>query len=451
MALPLLLLALPYLNKITQSEIHITFLSYYGTWFLLAGIITITGLVAGSYPAFYLSGFQALKVIKGNFTSHISAAGISRLLVVFQFVLSIALIVSIIVIYSQLNYIQNKDLGFNKTQKLIFNFHTDDTINKMQSFVNDLRQLAEIKAVSKSNNYLSHFVFEDHGVYLAGGNMPNAVDIQNMTTDEYFCKANGIQLFSGRDFRLYDSGKVLVNETFIKRLGLQPETAPGTRLYTQYAPEPVSFDEIAGVMKNFNYNSLYDEVRPFMLVYSRSNEKFSYITLATDSKNYHTLLQKIETIWHSDLPAIPFEYSFLDDEVQKQYEKEIILSRIINSFTLIAILISCLGLFGLASFSAEQKKKEIGIRKVLGASVSGIVWLLSKDFIKLVIVLFVIATPVAWWAMDKWLQNFAYRISVTWWMFAIAGPTAIFITLLTVSFQAIKAAMANPVKSLRAE
>lgn len=149
MALPLLLLALPYLNKITQSEIHITFLSYYGTWFLLAGIITITGLVAGSYPAFYLSGFQALKVIKGNFTSHISAAGISRLLVVFQFVLSIALIVSIIVIYSQLNYIQNKDLGFNKTQKLIFNFHTDDTINKMQSFVNDLRQLAEIKAVSK--------------------------------------------------------------------------------------------------------------------------------------------------------------------------------------------------------------------------------------------------------------------------------------------------------------
>lgn len=281
--------------------------------------------------------------------------------------------------------------------------------------------------------------------------MPNAVDIQNMTTDEYFCKANGIQLFSGRDFRLYDSGKVLVNETFIKRLGLQPETAPGTRLYTQYAPEPVSFDEIAGVMKNFNYNSLYDEVRPFMLVYSRSNEKFSYITLATDSKNYHTLLQKIETIWHSDLPAIPFEYSFLDDEVQKQYEKEITLSRIINSFTLIAILISCLGLFGLASFSAEQKKKEIGIRKVLGASVSGIVWLLSKDFIKLVIVLFVIATPVAWWAMDKWLQNFAYRISVTWWMFAIAGPTAIFVTLLTVSFQAIKAAIANPVKSLRAE
>ncbi len=450
-AMPLLLLVLPYLNQITQSEIHLTFLSDYSTWLLLAGIVIITGFVAGSYPAFYLSAFQALKVIKGNFTSHISATGIRRLLVVFQFVLSIVLIAGIIVIYSQLNYIQNKDLGFNKNQKLIFSFHTDDTKSKMQSFANDLSQLAEVKAVSKSNNYLSQFVFNDHGVYLAGGNMPNAIDAQNMTTDEYFAKANGIQLLSGRDFRLYDSGKVLVNETLVKRLGLQPETSPGTRLYTQYAPDPVSFVEIAGVMKDFNYNSLHDEVRPFMLVYSTNNEKFSHMTLATDSKNYHTLLEKIKTIWHRDLPAIPFEYSFLDDEVQKQYEKEITLSRIINSFTLMAILISCLGLFGLASFSAEQKKKEIGIRKVLGASVSGIVQLLSKDFIKLVIVSFIIATPIAWWAMNKWLQDFAYRITITWWMFAMAGLAAIFIALLTVSFQAIKAAIANPVKSLRTE
>lgn len=450
-ALPLLLLALPYLNQITQADIHVSFLFDYTTWLLLTGIVIITGLVAGSYPAFYLSAFEAIKVIKGNFSNHISAAGIRRSLVVFQFVLSIVLIAGIIIIYNQLNYIQHKDLGFDKNQKLIFSFYTDDTKSKMQSFANDLSRLAEVKAVSKSNNFLSQFVFNDHGVYLAGGNMPNATDVQNITTDENFAKANGIKLISGRDFRLYDSGKVLVNETLVKRLGLQPETAPGTKLYTQYAPDPVSFVEIAGVMKDFNYNSLHNEVIPFMLVYRADEGYFSNLIVAVDSKNYKDLLGKIETIWHNDLPAVPFEYSFLDDEVQKQYETEITLSHIINSFTLIAILISCLGLFGLAAFSAEQRKKEIGVRKVLGASVSGIVQLLSKDFIKLVIVSFIIATPVAWWAMSKWLEAFAYRINISWWMFALAGFIAALIALLTVSFQAIKAAIANPVKSLRTE
>jgi putative ABC transport system permease protein len=281
--------------------------------------------------------------------------------------------------------------------------------------------------------------------------MANATDAQNMTTDENFVKATGIKVISGRDFRLYDSGKVLVNETLIKRLGLKPETAPGTRLYSQYAPDPVTFVEIAGVMKDFNYNSLRNDVKPFMLVYNVNDGSLSHMTVATDSKNYQLLLKKIETIWHKDLPSVPFEYSFLDDQVQKQYETEITLSRIINSFTLMAILISCLGLFGLAAFSAEQRKKEIGIRKVLGANVSGIVQLLSKDFVKLVIVSFVIATPIAWWAMSKWLQAFTYRITISWWMFALAGSIAIFIALITVSSQAIKAAIANPVKNLRTE
>ena len=324
-------------------------------------------------------------------------------------------------------------------------------VQKMVLFANDLTQLAEVKAVSKSNNYLSQFVFNDHGVYLEGGNMPNAIDAQNITTDENFSKANGIKIISGRDFRLNDSGKVLVNETLIKRLGLQPEKAPGTRLYTQYAPDPVSYVEIAGVMKDFNYNSLHTEVRPFMLVYDGNESQFSSLTVAVNSNNYKDILARIEAIWHKDLPAVPFEYSFLDDEVQKQYETEITLARIINSFTFMAILISCLGLFGLATFSAEQRKKEIGIRKVLGASVSGIVQLLSKDFLKLVVISFVIATPIAWWAMSKWLQAFVYRIDVSWWMLALAGLMAVAIALVTVSSQAIKAAISNPVKNLRTE
>jgi putative ABC transport system permease protein len=450
-ALPLLVLALPFLNHITGADIQYSFLANYRLWFLLAGIVVITGLIAGSYPAFYLSAFQAIKVIKGNFTNQISAAGIRRSLVVFQFVLSIILIAGIIVIYSQLRYMQNKDLGFDKNQKLIFSFYTDDSKSKMQSFANDLRGLAEVKSVSKANNYLSQFVFNDYPVYLAGGNMANATDVQNMTTDEYFASANGIKIISGRDFHLYDSGKVLVNETLLKRLGLTPEKAPGTRLYSKFDPDPEFYSEIAGVMKDFNYNSLHDEIRPFMLAYSQNESMFSHLIVATDSKNYQALLQKIKVIWQKDFPAVPFEYTFLDDEVQKQYETEITLSRIINSFTLMAIIISCLGLFGLAAFSAEQRRKEIGVRKVLGASVFNLTTLLSGDFLKLVAIAIVIATPVAWWAMSQWLQAFAYRIDISWWMFAVAGLVAVLIALLTVSFQSIKAAIANPVKSLRTE
>ncbi|MEP6927756.1 MAG: FtsX-like permease family protein [Ginsengibacter sp.] len=450
-ALPLLLLVLPYLNQITQTDIHLSFFADYRLWLILASLIVITGLVAGSYPAFYLSAFQAIKVIKGNFTNHTSAAGIRRSLVVFQFVLSIVLIAGIIIIYNQLHYINNKDLGFDKNQRLVFSFYTEEAKNKMPSFINDMRQMADINTVSESNNYLSQFVPQDHGVYLAGGNEATATDAQNISTDEYFIKANGIKLISGRDFRLYDSGRVLINETLMKRLGLNSQNAAGTRLYSHFAPDPETYVEVAGVMKDFNYNSLHNDVKPFMLVYDPKSRDVNNITAAANSKNYKELLGKLETIWHKDFPGTPFEYAFLEDEVQKQYETEITLAKIINSFTLIAILISCLGLFGLAAFSAEQRNKEIGIRKVLGASVTGIVQLLSKDFLKLVLVAIIIATPIAWWAMNKWLEAFAYRITITWWMFAIAGLVAIFIALFTVSFQAIKAAIVNPVKSLRSE
>ena len=450
-ALPLLILLLPYLNQITRSDIHPSFFTNYKLWIMLLSLVTITGLVAGSYPAFYLSAFKAIKVIKGNFTSHISAAGIRRSLVVFQFVLSIVLVTGIIVIYTQLNYIKNKDLGFDKNQKLIFNFYTNSTQAKMAVFTNDLKQLAEVKAVSNADNYLGQFVPHDHGVYLAGGNMATATDAQNINTDENFAKANGIKLIAGRDFRQGDSSRVLINETLAKRLGLNPQTAPGTRLYTQYDPDPVTFVEVAGVMKDFNYNSLHSEVKPFMLVYDGHQNELNCIVVSANSSNYKAMLKKMEAIWHKDLPEVPFEYSFLDSEVQKQYETEATLSQIINSFTLVAIVISCLGLFGLAAFSAEQRSKEIGIRKVLGASISGIVALLSKDFLKLVLVALVIATPIAWWGMSKWLQAFVYRINISWWMFALAGLLAIIIALFTVSFQAIKAALMNPVKSLKSE
>lgn len=450
-ALPLLLLALPYLNQITNADIHLSFFSDYRLWVLLAALVLVTGLVAGSYPAFYLSAFQAMKVIKGNFTSHVSAAGIRRSLVVFQFVLSIVLITGIIVIYSQLNYIKNKDVGFDKNQKLIFSFYTEETINKMPALKNDLLQLSGVNAVSQSDNYLGQFVGRDHGVYLAGGNMATATDVQNMLTDEFFANANGIKIINGRDFRQTDSGKVLINETLCKRLGLKPEKALGTRLYTQYGSDPLSFVEVAGVMKDFNYNSLRDDVRPFMLEFDNDKSHLNNMIVSANSNNYKDLLGKMEAVWHKNFTALPFEYKFLDAEVQKQYETETTLSQIINSFTLMAILISCLGLFGLAAFSAEQRNKEIGIRKVLGASVPNLAALLSKDFLKLVGIAFLIATPISVWAMGKWLEAFAYKVNLSWWMFALAGLLAMLIALFTVSFQAIKAAVANPVRSLKAE
>eukprot|EP01037_Dinobryon_pediforme_P003770 gene3770-3817_t len=450
-ALPLLWFLLPYLNGLTHTDIKLAFFADYRLWLMLATLVAVTGLVAGSYPAFYLSAFEAIKVIKGNFSSKVSAAGIRRSLVVFQFVLSIVLITGIIIIYSQLNYIKSKDLGFDKNQKLVFNFYTDDAQAKMTALANDLSQLSGVKAVTKADNYLSQFVMHDHGVYPAGGNMETAIDAQNIACDQFFVKVNGIKLVSGRDFMPGDSGKVLINQTLARRLNINEQHAAGARLYTHYGNNPESFVTVAGVMKDFNYNSLHNDVRPFMLVYNNNVSDLSCMVVSTNSGDYKTLLTQMGAVWKKDMPSVPFEYSFLDSEVQKQYETEIVLSQIINSFTLVAILISCLGLFGLAAFSAEQRSKEISIRKVLGSSVSGIVQLLSKDFLLLVLVSFVIATPIAWYGMNKWLQAFAYRIPLSWWMFGLAGFLALLIAMLTVSFQAIRAAIANPIKSLKAE
>ncbi|MEC5145294.1 ABC transporter permease [Chitinophaga sp. 212800010-3] len=450
-ALPLLILALPYLNQITQADINLSFLTDYRPWLMLVGIIAFTGLFAGSYPAFYLSAFKPVSVIKGNFNSHISAAGIRRFLVVFQFALSIIFISGIIVIYNQLNYIKNKDLGFEKGQRIIFNFHTDDTKAKMTSFMSDLRQLAEVKAVSQAENYPSQSVARSWLYYPEGGNVSTGKDLPFIFTDQYFVKTTGIKLVSGRDFNTSDSGRVLINETGAKALGLNPQTAPGKRLYSQQNEgEPVAFVEIAGVMKDFNYNSLHEDIKPLMLRY---DPRFAsnHVILNAESQNYNALLKKIRSVWQKNFPATPFEYSFLDTEMQKQYETEITLSDIINSFTLIAIFISVLGLFGLSTFSVEQRNKEIGIRKVLGAGLVGLVYLLSKDFLKLVGIAFIIATPVAWWAMNKWLEAFVYRINLNWWMFVIAGAIAMLVALCTVSLQAIKGAVANPLRSLKTE
>ncbi|MES2111998.1 MAG: ABC transporter permease [Bacteroidota bacterium] len=446
-ALPLLIIALPYLNQITQADIRLSLFNDYRLWLALGGLTIVTGLAAGSYPAFYMSAFMAIKVIKGNFTSHISTQVLRRSLVVFQFVISIVLITGVIVIYSQLNYIKNQDLGFTKDQQIILTFHTDDTRKKMEALATDLQQLAEVRSISRASNTFGAGSYYDWGVYLSGMNPADAVDQQNLFTDERFVKAMGIKMIGGRALMQGDSGKVLINESLARRLRLDPGKAMGTMLFSEGDRK----FQVAGVVKDFNYKSLHDVIAPFMIVYAPKAGEVNNLIINTNTKNYSSFLASVGQVWHKVLPQTPFDYTFMNDRMQSAYENDMVLSRIINSFTMVAILISCLGLFGLSAFSAEQRNKEIGIRKVLGASVSGIVGLLSKDFMRLVVIAFLIAAPVAWWAMHQWLQGFVYKVSLSWWMFLSAAAAAILIALLTISFQAIKAAIANPVRSLRSE
>ncbi|WPU95590.1 FtsX-like permease family protein [Mucilaginibacter sabulilitoris] len=446
-ALPLLWLALPYLNEITEANIQLSFFSDPRLWLMLVVLVIVTGLAAGSYPAFYMSAFRAIKVIKGDFTSQVSTHTLRRSLVIFQFVVAIILITGVVIIYSQLNYIKNRDLGFDKDQQIILTFHTNDTRRKMDVLATDLKQLAEVRSISRSSNTLGALSYYDWGVHLAGGNPADAVDQQNLFTDEQFVKTMGIKLTNGRELMAGDSGKVLINESLAKRLTLDPAKARGTMLFA----EDNRKYEIAGVVKDFNYKSLHDEIHSFMIIYAPKADEVNNLIVNTNTKNHGAFLAAVQKVWHKDLPQTPFDYTFMNERMQSAYETDIVLSQIINSFTLIAILISCLGLFGLTAFSAEQRNKEIGIRKVLGASVSGIVQLLSRDFLKLVLIAFIIASPIAWWAMTQWLQVFVYRVSISWWMFAIAALAALVIALFTVSFQAIKAALANPVKSLKSE
>jgi putative ABC transport system permease protein len=309
-----------------------------------------------------------------------------------------------------------------------------------------------VKYASLCDNYLSRNIAGGFPFYLEGGSPSTPVNALNMAADEKFVRANGIKIIAGRDFLLNDTSRVLINETLCKRFGIKVQDAPGARLYSKSSDGAAHYFQIAGVMKDFNYDSLHGEIGPFMIFHNGNpGNYFSFMTVSVNSNNYRSLLSRMETVWHSNLPGVPFQFTFLDQAVQKHYEAEISLSNIINAFTTMAVLISCLGLFGLAAFSAEQRKKEISIRKVLGASVVNVATVLSKEFIWLVSIAFVLATPVAGWAMNKWLQAFAYKVHVSWWMFAIAGVLSVAIAMLTVSFQAIKAALANPVKGLRSE
>jgi putative ABC transport system permease protein len=441
---------LPFFNDLTQKNLSL--FDKPELWLWIAGLALSSGIISGFYPAFYLSSFRPITVLKGKLLNNFSVVTIRKGLVVFQFIISICLILGAIVIVRQLNFLNNEQLGFSKNQQIILPLQDKTAIKNYAVLKNELLKNPAVKNVTSGSTYPGIPNVEDMLFYAEGKTKQDVIDVHLATAGDDYLKTLGFTMLAGRGFSkefTADSNSIVLNEAALKELGYNVSNAVGKNLYYDFQGAHNTM-KIVGVVKNFNFESLYNSIKPFGFNTSFGS-KYSYVIANVATKNYTGLLKDMQYSWNKINSGIPFVYSFLDADFQKNYEKDQRVSIIVSYFTFIAILIACLGLFGLSAFSAEQRIREIGIRKVLGASVSNVASLLSKDFIKLVIVALLIASPLAWFGMNKWLQGFAYRIPISWWMFAVAGLLAILIALLTVSFQAIKAAIANPVKSLRSE
>ncbi len=444
-------LLLPYFNQLTEKDIQPATLFQPEMMISLVILVLIVGLLAGSYPAFFLSSFQPIDVLKGKLSGGFKRSWLRNALVVFQFAISIILIFGTVVIYNQLSYIHNKDVGFNRNQVITIN-HTDALRDQATTFRNELLQISGVQNATISG-YLPVNYNRSNDAYFTSPALDakTGMSMQSWTVDENYVSTLGIKMLQGRNFSSQfgtDSTGIIINEAAAKFLATKDLL--NKKLYSIKDMQTKELDEfhVIGVIKNFNFSSLRDVVTPLALFYGKDEGNISVRINSTDIPN---VIVQIKNKWKSIAPSQPFDYSFMDEDFNKLYTTEQRTGQIFITFAVLAIVIACLGLFGLITFAAEQRIKEIGIRKVLGASVSNITGMLTKDFLKLVIISSAIAFPVAWWAMHIWLEAFAYRISISWWVFCIAGVLALLIALLTVSFQAVKAAIANPVKSLRTE
>lgn len=445
LALAVAQLLLPFFNEITDKSVKLDFTNpvFMGGTLMIA---LACGLLAGSYPAFFLSSSNPLVVLKGSAQTSLSGNGLRRVLVVVQFVTSIVLVVGSIVIYKQITFISEKNLGFEKENVIVID--RNEGIGKnYRAFKNDLLQRPSIKSVGFGGSNIFTVPITTTDPVWPNKPENSAVSFKIFRCDEGFIPAMNIELLAGRNFSDAgnDASNYIINRKAMEVMGLTPENVIGTDL--EMWPGK---GKIVGLTDDFHNDNLRNGIEPLIFLYS-ADLGAHYFIKVDGSASIKETLAAIAGIYKKHNPDYPFEYSFLDEAFEKEYRTEAVIGKLSLSFTGIAMLISCLGLFGLASFAAERRTKELGIRKVLGASVSGIVALLSKDFVKLILIAFLIASPIAWWAMNRWLEDFAYRIEIQWWMFVAAAMTVLVIALLTVSYQAIKAAVANPVKSLRTE
>ncbi|TAH21007.1 MAG: ABC transporter permease [Cytophagales bacterium] len=444
LASALVVYVLPFFNQISGKNLSINYLDSQFIFSIL-GLTLVTALLASIYPAFLLSSFQPVKVLKGVLKIE-SGKSFRKSLIIIQFAFSIALIVCTTIIYTQLAYIQQKDLGFEKSQ-LMYVRMGGQLREKSHLLKNDLQKLAFIESVSATTSTLVNAANESN-VAWEGQAEGDEFLITQMMTDPDFIPTVAMKMAHGRNFSLQnasDTAAYIINEQAAKRMGYTGEQALGKKLKF-WGLEGT----IIGVVQDFHFRPLNVAIAPLIMRY-RPKEFFFNVLVKVKPNQVNSLIATLPSLYKKYEAETPLQYGFVEEELDKLYWQEQKIGKIILYFSCLSIFIACLGLFGLATFAAETRTKEICIRKILGASILQITSLLSKDFLRLVLVAFIIASPVAYYFMDKWLSDFAYRITISWWVFALAGVSAITIALITVSWQSIKAALMNPVKSLRSE
>ncbi|MHA7059522.1 ABC transporter permease [Aquimarina sp. M1] len=446
-SIPLTAFLLPLVNQLTQGSMSYTAIFDWRILLIMLATGVFTGLIAGIYPALILSSIKPIRVLKGTVATHSGGTLLRKGLVVFQFVISIGLIATVYIITEQVRFAQNKDMGYESDNLIAVRLGTQEAFTQYETLKTSMSQISGVKSVSGCNIFPSQMLRGDVGAYLPGGDptKPKLVKVNGIQSD--YLRTTKTKLIKGRAIKKQDTSQVLVNKATIDAFNIRLEDAIGQKIHFSTGGD-VTTVEIIGVTENFHYASLKEAIEPLLMYVDNS---LDWLLVKTETADFENILSQLQLAWKKVNKTTPFVYNFVDKETEKLIAEEKRLANISVAFTTLAILISCLGLFGLISFMAEQKKKEIGIRKVLGASVSTVMKILTKDFFILIIIALLIATPLAYYVMENWLQDFTYRISISWWIFLIAGAIAMSITFLTVSIQAIKAATANPVNSLRTE
>jgi ABC-type antimicrobial peptide transport system permease subunit len=444
-ALILVEISLPAFSSLTDRVLHIQYADA-RNWLFFFGFILLTGMIAGSYPAFFLSSFQPVRVLKGALVKANAAVTPRKILVVLQFTFAIILTIGTIIIRQQIRHAQERQSGYNK-DNLVYHFLTGDLEKNYMLVKNELLSAGIAKSVTKTSAPMTEGWSNSWGFEWAGKAVDDKTVLDRYCADDKLAATVGLQLVQGRDFDLTqfptDSAAVLLNESAVKIMGFKDPIG-------QIVKDNGRDWHVIGVIRDFILQSPYRKTSPMVIEGAHGWFNVLHVKL-NGTKNTADLLKQMESIFRKYNASYPFEYHFVDEEYAKKFASEQRTGKLTALFTALTILISCLGLFGLATYMAEARIKEIGVRKVLGATVSDITALLSRDFLKLVCIALLIAMPAAWWAMHTWLQKFEYRVDMKWWYFALAAGTAILIALLTVSYQAIKAAVSNPVKSLRSE
>ncbi|MBC8152048.1 MAG: ABC transporter permease [Bacteroidetes bacterium] len=451
LAVGLVWLTLPFLNDLSGKTLRLNFGQ---TPWLLPGLLLfglLVGVLAGSYPAFFLSSFKPIIVLKGSVAATSGRGGISLRsgLVVFQFFISFLLLVGTTVVYRQLGYIQNTKLGYDNEQVLVVQ-GTWSLAKNEAVFKRQLLQDSRVVRASVSGHLPTGPSNDGQFSVFPDSQNEQVARVIRYGIDYDYLPTLGMKVVTGRNFSPAfgtDSSGVLVNETAARTFGWGKNAVGHTLNSPNQQGEVITY-RVIGVVQDFHFRSLHERIAPLAMVLG---DNAGSVIVKAKTKDMAGLLASVKTQWQTFKPDEPFRFSFLDKSYQATYQAELKTGRILGLFAGLTIFVACLGLFGLATFTAEQRTKEIGVRKVLGASVMSIVGLLSKDFLKLVLIAIVMASPLAWYAMNRWLQDFAYKIDIEWWVFALAGLLAVGIALLTVSFQSIKAALMNPVKSLRSE